>query len=195
MAGIEVVAVDSQRSLTEFIELPYRLYRDDPHWVPPLRIAVKELLDRRKHPYYANAEVELFLASRNGATVGRIAAIIDKAHNRVHEENAGFFGFFEAVNDPAVAQALLTSARQLGVRSRRGVHPGPRQSVYELRVRHADRRLRFQSDGDDAVQSALLSPVNGPGGPAQGQGSAGLPEQRQYDRPGEDRPRGRPRAR
>ena len=62
MAGIEVAAVDSQKSLTEFIELPYRLYRDDPHWVPPLRIAVKELLDRRKHPYYANAEVELFLA-------------------------------------------------------------------------------------------------------------------------------------
>ncbi len=112
LAGIEVAAVDSQKSLTEFIELPYRLYRDDPHWVPPLRIAVKELLDRRKHPYYANAEVELFLASRNGATVGRIAAIIDKAHNRVHEENAGFFGFFEAVNDPAVAQELLTSARR-----------------------------------------------------------------------------------
>jgi len=112
LAGIEVTAVESQKALNEFIELPYRLYRGDPHWVPPLRIAVKELLDRRKHPYYANAEVELFLACRNGSAVGRIAAIIDKAHNRVHEENAGFFGFFEAVNESEVAEALLAQARR-----------------------------------------------------------------------------------
>lgn len=112
MAGIEVTAVDSQKALNEFIELPYRLYRGDAHWVPPLRIAVKELLDRRKHPFYANADAEFFLARRNGSTVGRIAAIIDKTHNRVHQENAGFFGFFEAVNDPAIAEALLVHARR-----------------------------------------------------------------------------------
>lgn len=112
MAGIEVVAVDGQQSLNEFIELPYRLYRDDPHWVPPLRIAVKELLDRKKHPFYANAEVELFLARRGGRTVGRIAAIIDKMHNRVHEESAGFFGFFESEHDHEVASRLLKQARQ-----------------------------------------------------------------------------------
>jgi GNAT superfamily N-acetyltransferase len=108
----EVTAVDSQKALNEFIELPYRLYRGDPHWVAPLRLAVKELLDRRKHPYYANAEVEFFLARRNGTTVGRIAAIIDRAHNRVHEENAGFFGFFESVHDVSVAEALLARARR-----------------------------------------------------------------------------------
>jgi GNAT superfamily N-acetyltransferase len=104
--------VDGKKALKEFVELPYGLYRDDPYWVPPLRIAVKELLDRGKHPYYANAEVEFFLAQRDGQTVGRIAAIIDHAHDRVHEENAGFFGFYESVNDVAVARALLSRARQ-----------------------------------------------------------------------------------
>ncbi len=112
LAGIEVTAVDSQKALNEFIDLPYRLYRGDPHWVPPLRIAVKELLDRGKHPYYANAEVEFFRAHRNGTTLGRVAAIIDRAHNRAHGENAGFFGFFESVDDHEVSGALLLRARQ-----------------------------------------------------------------------------------
>jgi len=112
LADVEVVAVDGKKALKEFVELPYSLHRDDPFWVPPLRIAVKELLYRGKHPYYANAEVEFFLARQDGRVVGRIAAILDRAHNRVHEEEAGFFGFYESVNDIAVARALLTRARQ-----------------------------------------------------------------------------------
>jgi GNAT superfamily N-acetyltransferase len=111
LAGVEVVAVEG-KGLREFIELPYKLYRDDPYWVPPLRIAVKELLDRRKHPFYSNADAEFFVARRDGEAIGRVAAILDRAHNRFHEEDAGFFGFFECVNDPAVAEALLTRARQ-----------------------------------------------------------------------------------
>ena len=112
MSGIEIVPVQSKGALNEFVELPYTLYRDDPHWVPPLRIAVKELLDKAKHPFYANAETELYLARKDGKVVGRVAAILDKAHNRFHEEKAGFFGFFESVNDPAVATALLSAARK-----------------------------------------------------------------------------------
>lgn len=110
MGGIEVVAVDCKKALNEFVELPFALYRDDPYWVPPLRIAVKELLDRKKHPFYANADAEFFLAHQDGRTVGRIAAIIDRNHNRFHEESAGFFGFFESVDDIGVAGALLERA-------------------------------------------------------------------------------------
>jgi GNAT superfamily N-acetyltransferase len=112
LEGIEVVAVDNKKALNEFVELPFSLYRDQPHWVPPLRIAVKELLDREKHPFYANAVAEFFLARQGGRVVGRIAAIIDRNHNQFHQEKAGFFGFFESVNDVAVARALLERARQ-----------------------------------------------------------------------------------
>jgi GNAT superfamily N-acetyltransferase len=112
LGGIEVVAADSKGLLTEFIEVPYRLYRGDPYWVPPLRIAVKELLDRAKHPFYANAQAEFFVARSGGKVVGRVAAFIDRNHNRVHQEEAGFFGFFESVNQPEVAEALLSKARQ-----------------------------------------------------------------------------------
>jgi GNAT superfamily N-acetyltransferase len=112
LGGIEIVRADSKRRLKEFVELPYTLYRGDPFWAPPLRIAVKELLDRGKHPFYVNAEAEFFLAMRGGRVVGRVAAIMDRNHNRFHGEHAGFFGFFESVNDEAVAGALLSEARQ-----------------------------------------------------------------------------------
>ena len=88
------------------------MYRGDPHWVPPLRIAVKELLDRKKHPFYANADAEFFVAKRDGRVVGRIAAIFDRNHNKFHEESAGFFGFFESIDDAEVARALLARARE-----------------------------------------------------------------------------------
>ena len=101
MAEIEVLAVDGKKALKEFVELPYELYRDDPLWVPPLRIAVKELLDREKHPYYANAEVEFFLARQGGRVVGRIAAIIDRAHNQAHDRERRFLRFLRKHQRPA----------------------------------------------------------------------------------------------
>ena len=104
--------MDNKKALHEFVELPFTIYRNDPHWVPPLRMAVKELLDRGKHPFYANAEAEFFLAREGGKVVGRVAAIIDRNHNRAHNENAGFFGFFESVDSVEVAGALLQRARQ-----------------------------------------------------------------------------------
>ncbi len=106
-----MVAAEGRQGLKQFIELPYSLYRNDPYWVPPLRIAVKELLDRRKHPFYANADVEFFLARRNGRVVGRIAAILDKSYIEFHTEKAGFFGFYESPEDPEIARSLLTHAR------------------------------------------------------------------------------------
>ena len=115
--AIEVVVADGKSGLKEFVELPWSIYGNDPHWVPPLRIAVKELLDRAKHPFYANAEAEFFLARRDGKTVGRIAAILNRNHNKFHEEKAGFFGFFESADDQDVANALLKKATEW-VRSR-----------------------------------------------------------------------------
>ena len=104
--------VAGKKALEEFVELPFAIYRNDHCWVPQLRIAVKELLDREKHPFYAGAEAEFFLARRGGKVVGRIAAIINRNHDRFHDEKAGFFGFFECIDDVDVARALLETARR-----------------------------------------------------------------------------------
>jgi len=119
-----VVPVLDRNSRREFLDFPYRHYRDDAYWVPPLRIAQKELFDTRKHPFYAHAEMQCFLARQGGRTAGRIAAILDRNFNQFHNEEAGFFGFFETVNDLQVAAALLREVRdwllQRGVKVIRG---------------------------------------------------------------------------
>ena len=112
MVGVEIAAVVGKKALHEFVELPFEIYRNDKYWVPQLRIAVKELLDRDKHPFYAGADAEFFLARRDGKVVGRIAAVINRNHDKFHDEKAGFFGFFESIDDVEVARALLETARK-----------------------------------------------------------------------------------
>ncbi len=93
-----------------FIDLPWKIYRGDSNWVPPLKASVRELLDVNRHPFYAGgreAELELFQAWDGPDVVGRVAAILNHAHNRVHEEQVVFFGFFEAIDRPDVARELL----------------------------------------------------------------------------------------
>jgi GNAT superfamily N-acetyltransferase len=97
-------------SLRPFIDLAWRLNAGDPAWVPPLRTALRTLLDRRRHPFHQHAEVAYFLACRGRRPAGRIAAIVNRRHNEFHGERTGFFGFFEAERDPAVAGALLDAA-------------------------------------------------------------------------------------
>lgn len=111
MSAIDIVPVQDSRVLGQFIDFPYSLYRDYPHWVPPLRIAMQEMFNPRKHAFLKHGTIESFLARRDGKVVGRVSAIIDPNHNKFHEEQAGFFGFFECVDDQAVATALLEAAR------------------------------------------------------------------------------------
>jgi GNAT superfamily N-acetyltransferase len=112
LGSVEIVPVGDKQSLAQFIELPYRLYRHHPYWVPPLRMAQKELLNTRKHPFYAHAELQCFLARRDGQVCGRVAAIIDRNFNEFQKEEAGAFGFFESVDDVEVARAVMQAARQ-----------------------------------------------------------------------------------
>jgi len=111
-AALTVRRVQSGRDRRSFLELPYRLYKGDQHWVAPLRIAQKDILNVGKHPFYRTSEVEMFLAERGGRVVGRIMAILNRAHNEFHHEKAGGFGFFEVANDFEAASELLDAARQ-----------------------------------------------------------------------------------
>jgi hypothetical protein len=110
--SLDVVPVTTRRDLRRFVDLPWRLFdrTSHPQWVPPLRATVYDALDRAKNPFYADADRELFLALRDGIPVGRIAAIENRAHNRFHGDRTGFWGFFECVDDGAVADALFEAA-------------------------------------------------------------------------------------
>jgi GNAT superfamily N-acetyltransferase len=124
MDELTVRRVRGRKDLTRFIKFPWKVYRGNSYWVPPLIVERKKILDRSKNPFYRHAEIELFLAEWDGELAGRIAAIVNHLHNSFHNENIGFFGFFESVNDQAVAKALLDEAREWlrskGVASMRG---------------------------------------------------------------------------
>lgn len=108
--AVTIRQVTSKADLKAFIRLPWRLYAHDPNWVPPLLYLQRQQFSPQHNPFFAHADVRLFLAERAGQVVGRVSAQIDYEHNRYHGERTGFFGFFEAENDPALARALLGAA-------------------------------------------------------------------------------------
>lgn len=96
--------------LSRFIDLPFALYRDDPAWVPPVRSLQRKLFDRKSHPFHSHADVELYTASDgSGRVLGRVASIVNHAHNDYHGEMTGFFGFFETVRDGSLAGLLMAA--------------------------------------------------------------------------------------
>ncbi len=112
MPNFTIRQVLSKADTKKFIDFIYKLYRDDPNWVPPLRMDREKLIDKKKNPFYAHSSMELFLAERNGEVIGRIGAIINDNHNKEHNDKVGFFGFFECVNEQDVANALFDEAKK-----------------------------------------------------------------------------------
>jgi GNAT superfamily N-acetyltransferase len=112
MSAVHIRPVRTSRDEKVFIKFQWKVYEGNPVWVPPLLMDRRKLIDRKGNPFYKHAEMELFLAERDGNVVGRIGAIVNHNHNKEHEENIGFFGFFECINDQAAANALFDSARQ-----------------------------------------------------------------------------------
>lgn len=123
MGTVSVRPVSGRGDEDRFIKLPYRLHADNPAWVPPLMLAERDLMNRKKNPFFRHARMQQFLAWRDGRVVGRIAGIDDDRHNEIHGDDLAFFGFFEA-EDEAVAGALYATveqwARDLGRRAIRG---------------------------------------------------------------------------
>jgi GNAT superfamily N-acetyltransferase len=107
---VTVRLVETRPDLRRFIDFPYRLHARDPIWVPALRRVVAAMRNPRKNAVFEQAEAAYFLAERGGLVQGRIAAIANRLHNETHRDRVGFFGFFESVDDPAVAGALLDAA-------------------------------------------------------------------------------------
>lgn len=124
MGTTEVRSVGSHADLKRFIKYPFAKYRDDPHWVPPLLITEREQFNLKKNPFYEHARIYLFLAYRAGEVAGRVAAIDDDNHNRTHDDNLLFFGFFEAEDEEA-ARVLLARVEELGRELGREAIRGP----------------------------------------------------------------------
>lgn len=121
-----VEAVTGRRGMARFIDVPWHLFdrRRHPQWTPPLRMMTRDLIDPSRDPFYRRAALQMFVAAEGRRLLGRVAAVENRAHNLRHGDRVGFFGFFECVEDEAVAQALLAAAeawlRERGLAVARG---------------------------------------------------------------------------
>jgi hypothetical protein len=95
----------------QFLDVVDYIYRGDPNFVRPLDMDMKQRLSN-KNPFFQHAEGVLFTAHRNGWCVGRTSAQIDREHNERYKDDAGFFGFFDTIDDEEVATALLDRAAE-----------------------------------------------------------------------------------
>ncbi|MDT7857784.1 hypothetical protein RQM47_14125 [Rubrivirga sp. S365] len=140
---VTVRPVRSPADRAAFLDVPYDLYAGDPYFVPPLRFDQKQILDPKKNPFFEHGAMELFLADRGGAVVGRVAAIENGQHLAKYADGNGFFGFFDTVEDYAVAEALLDAAagwlRARGLTGVRGPANPTMNDVAGLLVARFDR--------------------------------------------------------
>jgi GNAT superfamily N-acetyltransferase len=111
---VTVSPVRSHADRDAFLRLPWRIYRDDPAWVPPLLLDRKDFLDPKKHPFYRHGEAQAFIALRDGEVIGRALASHDPRYDEAHGGRSVGFGMFETVEDPRVAHALLDAAVEWG---------------------------------------------------------------------------------
>jgi hypothetical protein len=107
MLTIQAVDVRDRAQVKRFLRLPFRLYADSPHWVPPILTDASTQLNPDKHPFYEHSQAEFFLATRDGGDVGRIALLENRPYNRYHDKRQAQFYLFECEDDFEVASALF----------------------------------------------------------------------------------------
>jgi hypothetical protein len=107
MIDIQPIDTTSKKEVERFVQFPYRLYKDEPHWVPPLLMDARMFLNKAKHPYYEHSDADFFVAVQDGELVGRIAALENKPYNQYHDKHQAQFYLFETIDDAAVVEAIF----------------------------------------------------------------------------------------
>ena len=107
---LQCAPVQTRSDQKAFVNLEKEIYQGDPNWVPPLWYDLRERVGFKRHPFYADAISQAFVVRRGGKVVGRIAAIVNHAHNRRYDEKRGFFGFYQCHDDAQASNELFTTA-------------------------------------------------------------------------------------
>ncbi len=107
---ISTIDTRNPKDVRKFIQLPFKLYQNDPNWVPPMVNDVRLALDRRRHPFYEHSQADFLVAEAGDRVLGRIAVIDNQNYKKHTGQKTGFFYFFEVVDNPEVAAALFEAA-------------------------------------------------------------------------------------
>ncbi len=110
MGNVIIKPVKTKSEMNKFFNLPRKLYKDDSHYVEPLKVELTKQFNRKKNPFFKHGDIQSYLALRGGNVIGRITAIQNMRYNEFHKDKTGFFGYFECIDDTDVAQKLFESA-------------------------------------------------------------------------------------
>ena len=114
--AVEIKKVVTKRDLRSFIMLPFKIYKGNPYWVPPIILDEYDSLRKDKNPAFEHAEAEYWLAYKDGKLAGRIAGILNPpAVEKWGVKNARF-GWVEFIDDREVAQALFDTVESWAVK-------------------------------------------------------------------------------
>ena len=142
MSNVTIKKVSTKSELNQFIKFPWKIYKDDNYWVPPLLMEQKTLLSKQKNPFFKFATTEYFLAHQKNELVGRIAVVKNDLHLKYHSDDTGQFGFFECIDDQEVANALFDAAKnwmkEKGLKNMNGPANPSSNDIYGMLVEGFD---------------------------------------------------------
>jgi hypothetical protein len=152
-----------RKTRKDFLRLPYLIYRDDPHWVPPLEREVRRTLSTRRNPYFATASLRLFVCYLGNAVAARTAIVISRQYEHRFGVRAAFFGFFESVDDPEAVHTLFHAVEeyctQHGVQVVEGPFNPHHYSELGLQVSGFDRPPTFFQPYNPSYYRSLLEGI------------------------------------
>lgn len=107
-----VKIISDRKGMQDFLDLPSRIYHNDPDWVPPLRSETIRTLDPQKNPYFAGVDLQKFICYKGNEPLARIIAVINPEHWKKFNQKTAFFGFYESVNDEQASAMLFEKAEE-----------------------------------------------------------------------------------
>ncbi|MEN4012730.1 MAG: hypothetical protein ROW48_11890 [Bellilinea sp.] len=107
MLSVEKIDLSNKKAVNEFVEFPFKIYKNIPQWVPPILNDIRLMLNPQKHPFYEHSSGEFFIARHKGEMVGRIGVLENKPFNEYHGTRQAQFYLFESIDDQEVANALF----------------------------------------------------------------------------------------
>lgn len=122
---IEVKEISAKADLKKFVKFPFRLYKDNPYWVPPIISEELNAFDENKNPAFQTAKARFFLAYKNNQIAGRIAAIINETEVNEQQIRKMRFGWFDVIDDINVTEALLKKVEEIGIQNNLEFVEGP----------------------------------------------------------------------
>ncbi len=122
---ITLKEITTKKELTQFVKFPFKLYKNNSYWVPPIIKDEVDSFDKTENPVFEHADAKFFLAYQNNKIVGRIAAIINSFEVKDQNIKKMRFGWMDMIDDIEVSKALLSKVEEIGKQNKLEFIEGP----------------------------------------------------------------------